>query len=235
MSAEVGSPSLGGIQLFEGLDPSVIQKLEIHCRWRKFKAGQEVMAFGKPSRNVFLIFSGAVDALNVTLAGREVAFARIHAGDCVGELAALDGGLRSASVVAVEDSVIGAMPTDQFRQSLQQNPEMAFRLLEHVSQMVREGDNRIMELSTMAAGDRVYAELLRLMKPDAAGQGLWVVHPMPSMREIGSRVGTTRETVARAIGQLYPAKLALRKGHSLYIMDRAKFESRIGYTKRRSS
>ncbi len=235
MSVDHGAPSLGGIRLFEGLPSKVLQALETHCRWRGFKAGERVLAFGSQSRAVHFVFAGSVDAFNITLAGREVAFAHITSGNCFGELSAIDGAPRSASVVAAEDSVVGSMPAEQFLLALKQHVQIAFRLLEHISAMVRDGDNRIMELSTMAATDRVYAELLRLVKPDPAGQGLWVVHPMPPMREIASRVGTTRETVARAIGQLYPAGLAVRKGHSLYIRDRAEFESRIGFNKRRSS
>ena len=88
--------------------------------------------------------------------------------------------------------------------------------------MVRASDVRIMELSTLAASARVYSELLRMAKPDAAVPGLWVVRPLPPMHEIASLTGTTRETVNRAISQLYPSGLLKRKGRNLFLMEREK-------------
>jgi hypothetical protein len=93
--------------------------------------------------------------------------------------------------------------------------------------MVRAGDLRIMELSTLAASHRVYAELLRMAEPDAAVPGRWVVRPLPPLREIASRVSTTRETVARALGQLYRGGLARRRGRVLYLSDRDRLEAYV--------
>ena len=63
-----------------------------------------------------------------------------------------------------------------------------------------------------------------MAKPDAAVPDLWVVRPLPPLREIASRVSTTRETVARSLGQLYPQGLLRRKGRNLYLMDRGALE-----------
>jgi DNA-binding GntR family transcriptional regulator len=57
--------------------------------------------------------------------------------------------------------------------------------------------------------------------------GLWVVRPLPPLREVASRVSTTRETVARALSQLYPTGLVTRKGRNLYLMDRDKLEQLV--------
>ncbi len=69
---------------------------------------------------------------------------------------------------------------------------------------------------------RVYGEILRRAKPDEAVAGQWIVRPYPPEREIASRAGTTRETVARAVGQLRQAGLVLRKDRNLYLKDRDK-------------
>jgi DNA-binding GntR family transcriptional regulator len=62
-----------------------------------------------------------------------------------------------------------------------------------------------------------------------------VIHPLPPLREIASRISTTRETVARALSQLYPTGLLRRKGRSLYIMDRAKFQETLETLKNEGS
>jgi CRP-like cAMP-binding protein len=151
----------------------------------------------------------------------------LPAGDCFGELAAIDSRPRSASVVAREPSLIAILDSQPFVDLLQRRGEVTFQVLRRMITMVRSGDVRIMELSTLAATHRVYAEILRMAVPDAAVSGLWVVRPLPPLREVASRVSTTRETVARALSQLYPSGVVRRKGRNLYLMDREKLEQLV--------
>src|SRR5690606_26757628 len=101
-----------------------------------------------------------------SLTGREVVYASLDAGQCFGELAALDGRPRSASVVAEKPCLLAVMPSEKFVELLRNRVEVTFKVLQHLTSMVRSGDIRIMELSTLAASQRVYSELLRLAMPD---------------------------------------------------------------------
>ncbi len=226
MQVETGR-TLAGIGLFEDLDAAERRRLEQRCTWRRYGAGETVLERGSESREVLFIIDGAVNILNVSLSGREVAYATLRAGDCFGELAAIDGQPRSASVVATERTLVAVLTSPEFLAVLKEHAEVTFKVLQRLTSMVRMGDVRIMELSTFAATQRVYAEILRMAKPDAAVPGRWVIHPLPPLREIASRISTTRETVARALSQLYPTGMVRRKGKSLYILDRDKLEKTL--------
>ena len=219
--------TLSEISLLRGLDEAERVRLEGRCHWRHYAANETVLERGAESRDVLFIVQGAVAVVNHSLSGREIAYATLRAGDGFGELAAIDGQPRSATVVAAEKTLLAILPSERFLELLQQNAGVSFRLLQRLANMVRASDVRIMELSTLAATQRVYAELLRMATPDTAVPNLWVIHPLPPLREIASRVSTTRETAARALSQLYPTGLLRRKGRSLYIMDRAKFEETL--------
>lgn len=223
--AQEASQKLAGIELFEGLDEDELCRLEARCAWQRYRKGQRIIAYGSASQEVYFIVEGAANIVNVSLMGREVAFATVKVGDVVGELSAIDGEARSASVVAIEDTLLAVLPSDRFRELLQKRGEISFRMLRRLAHMVRTGDQRIMELTTLAASQRVYAELLRMAGPDGAVLDRWVVHPLPPLREIASRVSTTRETVARAMSQLYESGLVRRKGRTLYLQDREKLEA----------
>ena len=138
-------------------------------------------------------------------------------------------------MVAAESTLVAVLPSARFIELLREHGEVTFALLQRLTGMVRMGDVRIMELSTLAATQRVYAELLRMARPDAAVPSLWVIHPLPPLREIASRISTTRETVARALSQLYPTGLVRRKGKSLYIPDREKLEATLAALQREGS
>jgi CRP-like cAMP-binding protein len=219
--------TLAGLALFEGLDETERRRLEDRCRWRVFHAGERVLETGSDSRDVFFVIQGAVNIVDFSLSGREIGFASVRSGTYFGELSALDGQPRSAYAIAAEDSLLASLAPNIFLDLLQRRVEITFRVLQRLTQMVRAGDRRIMELSTFAATQRVYAELLRMAVPDSAVPGLWVVRPLPPLREIASRTSTTRETVNRALTQLYPLDLLRRKGRNLYVMDRAAVEDII--------
>lgn len=216
---------LGEFPLFEGVEGKQLARLEQACQWQRYNAGKVIFDRGATTRDLFLVAEGRVRVVNYSYRGREVSFADVEPGGYVGEFAAIDGLPRAASVRAVTDVLLAVLPGDTFVEVLRSNASLSFALLERLVFMIRGCDERIMDLSTLGATQRVYAELLRLSEPDAAVPGLWVVKPCPTEREIASRVGTARETVDRAIRQLRFAGLVRRKDRKLYLMDKAKLEA----------
>ncbi len=216
--------TLAEFSLFDGLDDGTRRRIESQCRWRRYRSGQAVLERDNLSREVFFVAEGALRVVNYSVTGREVAFADVGVGQYFGELAAIDGLPRSAAVRAVTDALVAVMPPETFLSLVRTNAGSAFRVLERLVHVVRACDERIMDLATLGAMQRVYAELLRIAVPDVAVNGLWVVRPCPTEREIASRAGTARETVARAIRQLKNAGLVRRKDRKLYIMDRPRLE-----------
>jgi len=212
--------SLRGIHLFSEMDDASLANFERQCRWRSYARGETLVDKGATSRDVFFITKGSAAAVTFSPAGREVTLGIIRAGDVFGELAAIDDEPRSATVTAMEHSEVGILSAEQFRELLMHDAKVAFRLLQKLAAIIRTTGIRIMELATLQAAQRVYSELLRMAQPDVAVPGLWVVRPLPPMHEIAGLTGTTRETVNRAISQLYGPGLLKRKGRNLFLMDR---------------
>ena len=86
-------------------------------------------------------------------------------------------------------------------------------------------DDRIMDLSTLGAFQRVYLELLRLSHADPDDPAALVIDPMPGQKDIAGQASTTRETVTRAISQLAADGIVERKKKRLRIVDRRRFDS----------
>ena len=66
-----------------------------------------------------------------------------------------------------------------------------------------------------------------MAKPDPVTPNSWLIYPMPTQSVIASRVSTTRETVARVLGQLAGDDLVLKKGKNLYLKDKEGIEDFI--------
>ena len=221
--AEKSERRLDSIRLFADLDPEVIRDVERHCRWREYAVNEKILDRDSQGSDVFFVVRGSVLIVNYSFTGREIALARIGARSYFGELAAIDGQPRSASVVALEPSLIAAVDPKLFNMLVEKHRELSMRLLRRLARIIRTCDDRIMDLSTLGAHQRVYVELLRLAEPDP-DDGALVISPMPAQKEIASKASTTRETVTRAISQLVADGVAERSHKSLRFHDRARLE-----------
>ncbi len=219
--------SLSAMRLLEGLSEAERKALEQQCSWRRYRLGERVFERGSTGDEVFFVVEGAVNIVSFLPTGREVAFATSGIGDTVGELAAIDGQPRSASVVASEESLLALVPATVFVTLLKQHAEITFRLLQRLSGLLRSGNEQILEVSGLEATNRIYSVLLRAARPDDAVPDLWVIKPMPPLRELASLSSTTQELVTSALNRLYPSGVIRRKGESLYIMDRPVLEEII--------
>lgn len=205
------------VRLLAGLPAEVLDDLRQRCRWRRHAAGARIIERATPGRDVLFIVEGRVRVGHVTDDGREITYAEIDAGGTVGELAAIDGGPRSAEVVAATDCRTAALPAEAFRSLLLRHPETALRLLEAYARIIRLADLRITELSTTGVAARLARELLRRAGRDAAGE--LAIDPLPTQEQLASITGTTRETIGRVMIQLTRTSLIRRRGRRLVLLD----------------
>jgi CRP-like cAMP-binding protein len=221
---EAAGHSLRRIRLLQSLSDAELGALEQRCRWRRAGPGQQILDRSSDDRDVFFVVSGSVRAVDFSPSGREVVYAVIAAGGHFGELSAIDGMERSASVVAIEDCLLAALTPTQFESLIRGQPEVALELLRALVKVVRTTDERLTELSTLGAMARVCRELLRLARADER-TGAWLIAPLPTQRELAGRAGTTRETVARTLSQLARDNIVQRTGRALRILDRTGLEA----------
>ena len=92
---------LDAIGMLDCLDERSKGELEKRCRWRRFKAGERIVERNSGDSDVYFVAEGAVRVVNHSMTGREIALARLQRGGYFGEISAIDGLLRSASVVAL--------------------------------------------------------------------------------------------------------------------------------------
>ncbi len=209
--------TLKGVALFAPLADGPRQTIEAKCRWRSFDADQPIIDRDSEDSDVYFLVAGRARVVVYSESGREVSFDEIEAGACVGELAAIDAGPRSASVVALVPSLLAVLPRQSFLDAVLASPTAQLALLNHLAKMVRHATSRIVELSTLGAHNRVYAEILRLAKPAAGGRTL--IHPIPAHGDIAARVSTTRETVARVFSDLARKKIVVREKGELAVLE----------------
>jgi CRP/FNR family transcriptional regulator, cyclic AMP receptor protein len=217
--SETAEHTLKGIELFSALDEDQLATVESHCRWRLFASHQQIIDRESSSRDVFFVISGKVRIVNYSYSGRGIILDELEAGNYFGELSAIDSQPRSARVISMDNSLIASLPQKHFLKILEDHPKMTLKVMEHLSKMLRSATQRIMELSTLGANNRVHADLLRQAGDIDEDTKTAVIDPMPIHNDIASRVSTTRETVARIMNDLARKGIVEKVDHSLLIKD----------------
>lgn len=218
--SDAAERSLAGVPLFADMKPEQRATLEQQCVFRRYIAGEQIIDRQSDSRDMFCVVRGTVRIVIYSASGREVSFDDIDAGGYFGELACLDSQPRSASVVALTNTVVAAISPAVLERLILDHPKIAVMLMRRLAKVIRQATDRILDLSTLGANNRVYAELLRLSKPNAKDGGKTaLIRPVPIHGDIAARVSTTRETVARVLSDLTKKQLVIKEGASLVIKD----------------
>lgn len=191
---------LGKVQLLSGLSAVVLLKVTAALQLRTVGRGDHVLHKGSAGEHLLFLLSGRLQAVDLTEDGREIGLNFLSMGDYFGELSIIDGLPRSASVVAIENSLIGFLPRIEALSLIYDNPLIAERLLKRMASSVRMSANYRLIIGIPNAFQRVFALLnnFTMVMPG----GLVVIEKMPTQKEISIMVNTTRETVSRAINSL---------------------------------
>src|SRR5690242_17725952 len=118
-------------------------------------------------------------------------------GELVGELAALRGVARSATLTARTDVAALAVPAAQFRAFLNATPSGAVMVLDTVVERLQVADVQRRELASLDVVARVASRLLEFAERFPAGDEIAVTHA-----ELAAWAGASREAVTHALGVL---------------------------------
>ena len=215
---------LSVVGILAGLDEDALADVERHINRRSFCAGAQIIEPESDSSDVYLILSGRVRIVNYSLSGREITLEEIGAGGCVGQLSAIDGQPRSACVFAVTDTVVGTLSPTNFETVVKSHPSVGWNVIRELARIVRTSTRRIVDVSTLGANERVIAEIMRRAQQVADANGFAKLSPVPVHSEIAGRVSTSRETVARVMGNLARRGLVTKDDDGLIVQDVRRLE-----------
>jgi CRP/FNR family transcriptional regulator, cyclic AMP receptor protein len=130
--------ALATVPLFEGLPPRHLRKLRDLCKVVDYMPGHSVVKEGDAGDSFYVIVSGQA---KVTSKGRSIR--SIRPGDHFGEIALLDGGERTASVMTETPMRLLEIKRNAFTKLVQAEPLIAVGLLKGIARMIRQTERPI--------------------------------------------------------------------------------------------
>lgn len=218
--------TLATVPLFKGLEAATLARLDTQCAFRRYAADQEILGQGETNTDVYFVIAGQARVFIPSIKRRETLFRDIETGAFFGELAAIDGRERSASIIALTGTTIARMPAGVFRDLVFEHPGVCDRILGFLVGQIRNLTERVNEFATLSVRHRIYAELLRMAGPVSEGREA-VITPPPFQHEIAARVATHREAVSREMKDLEREGLLIKRRGALVLTDPAVLGERI--------
>jgi MFS superfamily sulfate permease-like transporter len=120
---------LARIDLLLSLTAAEIEAVKSHTRCEAYSCGQTIFREGDPGQELFIVTKGRVSAYLSQSGGSDIRLVTFAPGTVFGELAILDAGPRSASVIADDDVICYVLSEQEFAALATNAPAVAIKLL----------------------------------------------------------------------------------------------------------
>jgi CRP/FNR family transcriptional regulator, cyclic AMP receptor protein len=201
---------LDKIPLFSDLDTAELVLLSSKMVTRHYPRNAIIINEGDHSDSLYVIRSGSVKVFLGNDEGKEVILNVQRTGEYFGELALIDSGPRSASVITQEKTVLSLISKADFEEFLQQHPAATVKIMRGLVKRLRALTDSVRSLALMDVYGRVARLLLKLSQPEG---DVRVIRDALTQQDIADRVGASREMVSRILKDL-------REGGYIEVHDR---------------
>ena len=183
---------------FSAISESLLRAVAEQGRIATYSKGHIIIREGERGDTMFVILSGRVKVFSSNREGKEVILDTHGPGETIGEMA-LDEGLRSASVIALESTTCSLISREMMRRYVVQNPDFALQLIAKLIHRTRIAVENVKRLALLDVYGRLVSQL-NALTPAESGVGVLVERM--TQQELAERVGASRDMVSRILHDL---------------------------------
>ena len=206
---------------------SALQQLSMFCRFSKkaleplatrssiktFKKNTIVIMDDDNTKSIYFILQGSVRVFRENGQGKEVTLNELSQGDIFGELAWLSENCRTASVVTRQACKLLIIQASDFELFYSKNPEIAQSIISKLAKQISTLSNHLEAVVLGNIHQRVIWALTNYAVKDQDD----VYVSTATHRELANLIGSSRESVSRAIQELKLNGHVVLKNNSIYI------------------
>jgi CRP/FNR family cyclic AMP-dependent transcriptional regulator len=144
---------------FRGLDSESLREIEALCVDRRYATGETVFRQGEPGTALLGVVSGQIRITVNSEQGRELHLNLIEPGEIIGEIAFIDGGLRTATGTAAEPTTCFTINRAPFFALMDERPSISHHLLALLCERVCWTSRLVADSAFLSVPDRMLARL----------------------------------------------------------------------------
>ena len=206
------------VHMLQSLPDERLAQLAARCRWLRLEP-QQTLAGPYVDQRLYMLVQGALRLTGHTASGRSLVMGDIAPGLFFGRLSVYPGqAFFPLAVEATRPSLVASLARDDVEALLMGEPGVLRSVIERLSELTAVLAHRVVGLATLSVRARLHAQLLELGEQAGGGQdGEALLSPAPTQSDLASRLGTSREEVAREMSRLMRLGLLRREGRDLRI------------------
>lgn len=209
------------IGILYDLTEKQLSTIRSYAVYKQYKRGMVLIKEGDSANGLFIVKSGYLKVLQYSENGREKILALLGAGDIFGEMGAFGQKLRSASVIALEQSEVILIPQCRFEEILTTIPAIGLNITEIVTERLKQANKQLVQVAGCSSRDKVIGQLLTLAEAHGMKQNnCIIIRPRLTHSDIASLSGVVRETVTKVLSDLKKEGLVNSEGRRIIIMNR---------------
>ena len=184
--ANIGAMTvLNSNPLFRGLPEPTLQRIVELGANKAYAKDETVYRQGEPGNALYGVISGEVAISTVSKSGQVLRLNTQMPGEITGEIALLDGGVRTATATMAQAGMLFVLPRAPMMTLLESEPSLAIHFLELICQRVRWTSQLLEESAFLTVPQRL------------AGRLLWLARTSGVESEAGTRVGISQSGLAQ--------------------------------------
>jgi CRP/FNR family cyclic AMP-dependent transcriptional regulator len=188
--------------IFEKLPVEIAEAMQAQMQELTLENREVLFLKGDVGDRFYVVLQGALKVTECSVDGDEVLLSILGPGMALGEMALLDGDVRSANVHSISDSKLAYLDQRAFQQLLLEFPVIKDFIIKALCNRIRALSSRVEQLMVMSIPERL-ANVLLGMAVDFGNQIENGCHlPVKlSQSDFASMVGTSRESINKLLKQ----------------------------------
>jgi CRP-like cAMP-binding protein len=219
---------LGSVSLFASLSFAERELLARSMQSRKVRRGELVFGHGSPGDALYVVARGSVLIHRTGRGGDRRAMTVVEAPGSFGEIGLVDGGARSASVEALEDTDLFALPRKDFLTLLAAEPRIVQGVLRELGRTIRRLTEQVTDATLLDLPARVAKTLVRLVEvrrqADPGSEPIVAL----AQSKLAELAGGSRQSVNAALATLAARNLIRLDGRRIVVTDMVGLRQRAG-------
>lgn len=208
---------LKNIPLFKVLTEEERRTIFENGLMRDYKKGDVIFREGERGSMLYVIMKGKVKVI-LQKDEKEIILKYFEEGDFFGELPLFTLGRRSATAIAVKNSLLFMVDHRVMLTVLKKSPEILLKIARELAKRIEESNRKIFSLAFLDTAGKIGKYLYELAEEKGEDMGSWIiVRDRPRISEIAKNLGITRETASRVINTWRKMRILELKKKEIFI------------------
>lgn len=199
-NSQISPQALAATDLFMELPTPILEIIAPIARQRRVASGGRIFNQGDENVRAHAVIEGNVRISQTGSDGAQIVVRFIGPGEMFGTVALFTDGRYPADAVALRDTLEASWSEAELLDLMTRYPQITINIIRIVGKRLQEAQNRMRELATQRAEQRIARTLIRLADQSGhrSAAGMTIIFPL-RRKDVADITGTTLHTASRIL------------------------------------